>query len=210
MFKLQHFIKAYEKLDECDENIKWLKKNNYVVHFLTTVYLMITAHIEVAVNRLPDFYSKTITPEMLLLDILSNGLQTLIHSYVMVYYVIYVFMIFQRFVLIDQLVILLTKLTNKTSKQYPLSVFKTVSNMYENLCGGTEYINTVFSVPLFGIIIFNFTEILLIIYIFYGEGETTGYEKYLLISNVTKLFALMLPTALVVQKVIYIVHFHLE
>lgn len=59
----------------------------------------------------------------------------------------------------------------------PPDVMSAVCDMYEGLCYGAEHMNAVCTVPLFTIVIINFTEGLLLAYLYFFEKPSVEDQR---------------------------------
>ncbi|KAF2899835.1 hypothetical protein ILUMI_06352 [Ignelater luminosus] len=166
-FSQEPLISSYEKLDNFDNKKKTFKKLQYTKYFNGTLFSIFFIFFLVLGMEVMYYFVMEEKISVLICDLFSNGLQFLIHLLVLLYFELYIFILTNDFKFIKSTTEDLNKAFKETdhSQKETILTVKTISLMYDDLCKGAEYINQVFSFPLFSLISLNFMEVLLGIYL---------------------------------------------
>lgn len=187
---------AYEKLYSFDKKMQIFEKLSYKRTYNLTLAAIFTIFLTVIGIELIYYFLMGETLEIILYDSLSNGLQFLIHLFVLLYFESYTILLTKNFKFIIEISKKLSEVdvsTNASVKKATKTI-KTISLMYDDLCKGAGLINDVFSFPLFTLISLNFMELLLGIYQMKGNETRNAKSIYWTsIYSILQLLTLMIP-----------------
>lgn len=190
------FIKAIEMLREVDVQIKQLKRQSptYFYHYIFFMFVCSAIpmyHTTFLLIKWSD--GEDIYP--LLLNFFGSEILNGVYVFVTYYYMLYVYILYQRFSFINETLGGLNNLENKRA----LVLLNSVIKMHQNLCKGAKHLNEMFSVPLFLIILCQLVEFVLLCYMVYQHEEVVVSNTA--IWYAMQLILLLLPTRLVITEV---------
>ncbi|KAF5274804.1 hypothetical protein FQR65_LT00387 [Abscondita terminalis] len=194
-FTQEHFIGAFEKLNEFDTKKKLYDKLQYTVYRNVTGFVILILLSFVIGIELVYYYVMEEKVTIIILDTLSNGLQLFIHLLALLYFELYVVILIDNFKFIkvttEDLNNKFTSMKESQKKMY--YVIKTISTMYDDLCKGAGLINHVFSFPLFSLVSLNFMEVLLGIYLITDSKSRNICSIYWTAFYGIQLFCILIP-----------------
>lgn len=188
-----------------DIKLKVLHKRSLnIAQTLVCIALIILAYVLLVLNSIIQGELTDIH------EIFSLGFQAFIHQYFIAYYVTYILLFYERYYKIGILADELQEIKTNDVIDKSKNILRTVSETYEYLHYSCKYLNTICNVPLFSIIIFNLTDILLIVYYILIKHDVDGNKEIVtLFIYILQIIIIVIPTVSVQTQVLINAFFEL-
>lgn len=198
LWKSTDFKEAYDRIHKVDVQNPPYPRPAYQKFRKFSLLIPVAALLAtISVESTRFYFCFGETYQTALFDAFSNGLQFVIHSFVLLYFQVYVAMLLSDFGALKSSI---RKMVGNPSSAERM---RQVGSIYTELCKGAESINSVFSLPLFFMISMDFTEAILGTYIVYShEGykdETTDVARAVLCA--VELLVILMPPRMVGEQV---------
>lgn len=197
LFKAAEFKQAYDRINKVDVQNLPYPRPAYKKIRIFSVLIPLSVLLGTTSVETTRFYFYEETYKAVLLDAFSNGLQFIIHSFVLLHFQLYVTILLSDFSALKSYIRKVVRNPSSAERMRQIGL------IYSELCKGADSINSVFSLPLFFMISMDFTEAILGMYIVYsheGYGDETRDVARAVLCAV-ELMVILMPPRMVGEQV---------